>query len=1140
MEIPRITPMAMNLTSAQVAAFRDGLDAAQPQPAADVGEDDPLIGGDGDDLITGFASNDFLDGGLGNDTLLGGAGNDTLIGGEGDDSLDGNAGKNKLSGLGGVDTLYGGLGDTLLGGDGSDLYYVNASGVKLIEQTGEGAGDAVFSSVSFTLPANVEKLTLTNTEGARTATGNDGDNQIIALNHGTVKVDGKAGDDLISASTLSATIYGGVGRDTIFGSDFDDVLYGNVAQFSNPADFLPDDDSISGGDGNDTIFGGDGVDTLLGGDGNDEIHTQAREITTLMGGLGDDVYVVDDPAGIFAVLSIDESSGDGVDTVRSIVDVDFRALRPNGSPVVSGMIENIELSEGFFKVGGKLVLKGATFGRGADNSNRITGNSLNNTLEGFAGPDTLIGGAGNDTLNGDDGSAAARDELYGGKGNDTFTINDTMDVAFESLNEGTDTVQAAVNFTLPQHIENLSLNGAAVSGIGNELANVLRGNSSANTLSGLFGNDTIFGDGGGDTILAGPGDDVVRGQDGDDEMEGGDGKDLLVGNDGGDTIHGGGGDDRIFGQAELNTAGPDNDDDGANDVLFGDDGNDSLFGFGGDDSLDGGNGNDAMSGGPGADTYIVGSTGDKVFELANAGYDEVFSSVTLTIPANVESVVLTGVANINALGSKADDTLRGNSGNNTISGLAGFDVLYGGEGNDVISGGDDADFLYGDLGGSGLGNDTLDGGKGDDAMFGDDGDDVYRVDSTEDAAVEEPDRGHDRVETTVSYALFPDVEDLVYVGKSPLGVALTGNESANRIIGGKAHDTLDGGAGSDTLIGGAGDDTYHVNGLGDIITEAANGGRDAVISHAAEYGLPGNVENFSIADDAPLGAGGRSIGTGNGLANVMLGNADPNILFGEAGNDTLLGDGGDDILFGDDGNDLMNGGAGADTLDGGVGDDTYLIDTLDSFHDFIGEGYDKAIAQVTGCTLTPGSYTEELQLAAIADVISGFGNELANVLTGNAFANTLGGGAGPDTLKGGGGDDDLTGANPSTLGVGEVDTFIGGPGADHIFLTSGTDVYYDDGSALAGGLGDFAWVKDFKPSEGDRLVFPGFAAGSFLFAPTSIPGGSAKGIGLFRDTDGDHVFDDPFIANTPDELLAFFEGLTVAPTEATALLFLPV
>lgn len=1112
----------MNLTSAQVAAFRDGLTNTRPQLFGEalplVGEDDPLIGGDGDDLITGFDSNDFLDGELGNDTLLGGAGNDTLIGGEGDDSLDGNAGKNKLSGLDGVDTLHGGLDDTLLGGDGSDLYYVSASGVKLIEQVGGGAGDAVFSSVSFTLPANVEKLTLTNTEGARTATGNDGDNQIIALNHGTVKVDGKAGDDLISASTLNATIYGGVGRDTIFGSGFDDVLYGNVGQFSNPADFLPDDDSISGGDGNDTIYGGDGVDTLIGGDGNDELHTQAREISTLMGGLGDDVYVVDDPAGGFAVLAIDESSGDGVDTVRSIVDVDFRALRPNGSPVVSGAVENIELSEGFFMVGGKLVLKGATFGRGADNSNRITGNSLNNTLEGFAGPDTLIGGAGNDTLNGDDGSAAERDELYGGKGNDTFAINDTMDVVFESLNEGTDTVQAAMDFTLPQHFENLSLNGAAVSGIGNELANVLRGNSSANTLSGLFGNDTIFGDGGGDTILAGPGDDVVRGQDGDDVMDGGDGKDLLVGNDGGDTIRGGGGDDKLFGQAEVNTGGSDNDDDGANDVLFGDDGNDALFGFGGDDSLDGGNGNDAMSGGPGADTYIVGSTGDKVIEAANAGYDEVFSSVTLTIPANVESVVLTGIANINALGSKADDTLRGNSGNNTISGLAGFDELYGGEGNDVIYGGDDADFLYGDLGGSGLGNDTLDGGKGDDAMFGDDGDDVYRVDSTEDAAVEEPDRGHDRVETTVSYALFPDVEDLVYIGKLPVGVALTGNESANRIIAGKAHDTLDGGAGNDTLIGGSGDDTYHVDGLGDIVTEAANGGRDTIISHAAEYALPGNVENFTIADDAPLGAGG----SGNGLANSMLGNADSN------------------ILFGGDGNDLMNGGAGADTLDGGVGDDTYLIDTLDSFHDFIGEGYDKAIAQVSGCVLTPGSYTEELQLAAIADVISGFGNELANVITGNAFANVLGGGAGHDTLKGGGGDDDLTGANPSTLGVGEIDTFIGGPGADHIFLTSGTDVYYDDGSALAGGLGDFAWVKDFKPSEGDRLVFPGFTAGSFLFAPTSIPGGSAKGIGLFRDTDGDHVFDDPFGATAPDELLAFFEGMKVAPTEATTLLFLPV
>ncbi len=1174
--------------------------------------DDLISGGDGDDSLEGGEGNDTLLGGAGNDTIFGddgddyldgGSGNDNLFGGNGDDAytvndgdtitdtagfdlvstpdsvdlnseafigiegvfltgaknsnasgtgdanrLIGNAGKNKLSGLGGVDTLEGGLGDTLLGGDGNDLYYVNDSGVKIIEQAGEGTADIVFSSVSFTLPAKVEKLTLTRSEGARTATGNDGDNQIIAQKHGTVKVDGKAGDDLILArslySTLSATIYGGVGRDTILGSNFDDVLYGNVAQFSSPSDFFPDDDSISGGDGNDTIYGGDGVDTLIGGDGNDEIHTQAREITTLMGGLGDDVYVIDDPDGIFNVLSIDESNGGGVDTVRSIVDVDFRALRPNSSLVVSGAVENIELIEAFFKVGKTLVLKGATFGRGSINNNRITGNSLDNTLEGFAGQDTLIGGAGNDTLNGDDVSGSARDELYGGKGNDTFIINDTKDVVVEFLNEGTDTVQAEINFTLPQHVENLFLNGAAVSGIGNGLGNVLRGNASANTLSGLFGNDTILGGNGGDTILAGPGDDVVRGQDGDDVIDGGEGKDLLVGNDGGDTIRGGGDDDKIFGQAEFNTGGPDYDDDGANDVLFGDDGNDSLIGFGGNDWLDGGNGDDGMSGGTGSDTYIVDSAGDKVFEVADAGYDEVLSSVTFTIPANVESLVLTGVANINAFGSKADDTLRGNSGNNTVAGLAGFDVLYGGEGNDVLYGGDDADFLYGDLGGMGTGNDTLDGGKGDDAMFGDGGNDVYRVDSPDDAAVEEPNRGHDRVETTVSYALFPDVEDLVYVGSPTVGAALTGNDSANLIVGGNARDTLDGGAGIDTLIGGGGDDTYHVDRLDDRISEAVNGGNDAIISHAAEYVLPGNVENFGIADDAPPSSSyfglGRSIGTGNGLANVMLGNADPNILFGETGNDTLLGNGGDDILFGGDGNDSINGGAGADTLDGGAGNDTYLIDTLDSINDFAGEGYDKAIAQVTGCTLTPGSYTEELQLAAIADVVSGFGNELANVITGNAFANTLGGGAGPDTLNGGGGDDDLTGANPSTLGVGEIDTFIGGPGADHIFLTSGTDIYYDDGSALAGGLGDFAWIKDFKPSEGDRVVLPGFTAGSFLFAPTSIPGGSSKGIGLFRDTDGDHVFDDPFGATAPDELLAFFEGMSVAPTEASALFFLAV
>ena len=61
-----------------------------------------------------------------------------------------------------------------------------------------------------------------------------------------------------------------------------------------------------------------------------------------------------------------------------------------------------------------------------------------------------------------------------------------------------DTVQSSVTLTLAANVENLILTGTgAISGTGNELANMLTGNTGANTLTGGAGNDTL--DGGIDT-----------------------------------------------------------------------------------------------------------------------------------------------------------------------------------------------------------------------------------------------------------------------------------------------------------------------------------------------------------------------------------------------------------------------------------------------------------------------------------------------------------------------------------------------------------------------------------------------------------------------------------------------------------------
>ena len=94
-----------------------------------------------------------------------------------------------------------------------------------------------------------------------------------------------------------------------------------------------------------------------------------------------------------------------------------------------------------------------------------------------------------------------------------------------------------------------------------------------------------------------------------------------------------------------------------------------------------------MSGGLGDDVYIVDSTSDVVTEAASGGTDEVRSSVTLTLGANVENLTLTGAANIAGTGNSLNNVITGNSGNNTLTSGGGNDTLDGGAGNDTLDGG---------------------------------------------------------------------------------------------------------------------------------------------------------------------------------------------------------------------------------------------------------------------------------------------------------------------------------------------------------------------------------------------------------------------------------------------------------------------
>jgi Ca2+-binding RTX toxin-like protein len=102
------------------------------------------------------------------------------------------------------------------------------------------------------------------------------------------------------------------------------------------------------------------------------------------------------------------------------------------------------------------------------------------------------------------------------------------------------------------------------------------------------------------------------------------------------------------------------------------------------------------------------------------------------------------------------------------------------------------------------------------------------VDATSDTITENASEGTDSVQSSVSFTLAANVENLTLTGTAAINGTgnaldniLTGNSAANTLSGGAGADTLDGGAGNDSLVGGVGNDTY-LFGRGyesDIVTE---------------------------------------------------------------------------------------------------------------------------------------------------------------------------------------------------------------------------------------------------------------------------------------------------------------------------------
>lgn len=269
--------------------------------------------------------------------------------------------------------------------------------------------------------------------------------------------------------------------------------------------------------------------------------------------------------------------------------------------------------------------------------------------------------------------------------------------------------------------------------------------------------------------------------------------------------------------------------DGGDDTIYGSKGDDTIVGGDGNDRIDGFTGADDMIGGAGDDTYFVDNTGDVVDEnnatWGGGGNDTIDAAISFDLgnPAQVigtvQTLVLTGTADLDAIGTGLAETITGNIGNNVIRGVGGSDRLNGGGGDDrliagngtgsILSGGPGDDTLKG-----GNGADTLNGGSGADTMYGGAGNDTYVFDNIGDVADEAVagSGGIDRILASIGVSLADTVhvkgaiENLTLQGSGNIfGI---GNSLGNLIVGNSGANALDGRLGNDTLTGGGGADRF--------------------------------------------------------------------------------------------------------------------------------------------------------------------------------------------------------------------------------------------------------------------------------------------------------------------------------------------
>jgi Ca2+-binding RTX toxin-like protein len=445
--------------------------------------------------------------------------------------------------------------------------------------------------------------------------------------------------------------------------------------------------------------------------------------------------------GDFATIGVLDGFSTAAATLRAAGDL--QALLLAGADTLTGGAGGDRLVAGE----GNDLLEG---GEGAD---RLEGGGGRDTLRGGNGADVLLAGGGNDLIlpglgrdvvragAGDDTirfteeeEAGAGELLDGGAGFDTLAIaaagHDMLMLAYAQV-IGIEAIRfentTRISLTPGQllGIEEIALDwdpaaegkdwvALEIWGDGHVVLDGfdLSATNGTRLLVELFGDVTLYGRNaangladdwvlgsgesdvmwlgeGNDSVLSGSGNDTLRGEDGDDTLDGGLDADIIFGGSGTDMLVGGAGNDTLWAEDGADTldGGADDDD------LYAADGADSLSGGAGNDGLDGGAGADTMVGGVGDDSYAVDHAGDVVVESSHslAGRDVVVASISWTLGAGLEELVVVGDVGVAGAGNSLANRISGALGADTLGGGGGADTLTGSAGADELTGGAGAD-----------------------------------------------------------------------------------------------------------------------------------------------------------------------------------------------------------------------------------------------------------------------------------------------------------------------------------------------------------------------------------------------------------------------------------------------------------------